>query len=141
MNTLRVLMNGHIFAGVWLIDESFTDLIMDDPSQLEKRMSKGIYEMTVVECTAMCAGKSRSFDEAVLSAERSVSYYGRFTFAIDVKRARSMGIRPLPVRIKTESGFEVPHEDRKEQEITHASKTRWKSLIFRMPATKSRLQS
>ena len=131
LNPVMVLMNGHIFAGVWLIDESFTDLIMDDPSQLEKRMSKGIYEMTVVECTAMCAGKSRSFDEAVLSAERSVSYYGRFTFAIDVKRARSMGIRPLPVRIKTESGFEVPHEDRKEQEITHASKNEVE--IFDLP--------
>ena len=128
---VMVLMHGHIFAGVWLIDESFTDLIMDDPSQLEKRMSKGIYEMTVVECTAMCAGKSRSFDEAVLSAERSVSYYGRFTFAIDVKRARSMGIRPLPVRIKTESGFEVPHEDRQEQEITHASKNEVE--IFDLP--------
>lgn len=131
LNPVMVLMNGHIFAGVWLIDESFTDLIMDDPSQLEKRMSKGIYEMTVVECTAMCAGKSRSFDEAVLSAERSVSYYGRFTFAIDVKRARSMGIRPLPVRIKTESGFEVPHEDRQEQEITHASKNEVE--IFDLP--------
>ena len=46
------LMNGHIFAGVWLIDESFSDIITPDPSQIEKRMSKGIHEMTVVECTA-----------------------------------------------------------------------------------------
>ena len=85
------MMRGHIFAGVWLVEESFSDMIMDDPSQMEKRMSKGIREMIVVECTAMCAGKGRCFDEAVTLAERNVSDYGNFAFAIDVKRARSMG--------------------------------------------------
>ncbi len=123
LNPIMVMMNGHIFAGVWLIDESFSDMIMDDPSQLEKRMSKGIHEIVVVECTAMCAGKSRNFDEAVAMAERNVSNYGNFVFAIDVKRARSMGISPLPVRIKTDAGFEVQHEDREEKDVTNAPKT------------------
>lgn len=131
LNSVMVMMKGHIFAGVWLIEESFSDMIMDDPSQLEKRMSKGIHEMVVVECTAMCAGKNRSFDEAVVLAEKNVSNYGNFAFAIDVKRARSMGIRPLPVRIKTAGGFEVQHEDRKENEITNASE--YKVEIFDLP--------
>lgn len=122
LNPIMVMMKGHIFAGVWLLEESFSDMIMDDPSQLEKRMSKGIYEMIVVECTAMCAGKSRSFDEAVTAAENTVSNYGNFAFVIDVKRARSMGIRPLPVRVKTAGGFEVQHEERKENDITNAPK-------------------
>ncbi len=60
LHPVMVMMKGHIFAGVWLVEESFSDLLMEDPSQLEKRMSKGIHEITVVECTAMCAGKSRS---------------------------------------------------------------------------------
>lgn len=122
LNSVMVMMKGHIFAGVWLLEESFSDMIMDDPSQLEKRMSKGIHEMIVVECTAMCAGKSRSFDEAVTLAEREVSNYGNFAFVIDVKRARSMGIRPLPVRVKTSAGFEVQHEERKEKDVTNAPK-------------------
>lgn len=122
LNSVMVMMKGHIFAGVWLLEESFSDMIMDDPSQLEKRMSKGIHEMIVVECTAMCAGKSRSFDEAVTLAEREVSNYGNFAFVIDVKRARSMGIRPLPVRVKTSAGFEVQHEERKEMDVTNAPK-------------------
>lgn len=112
LNPIMVMMRGHIFAGVWLVEESFPDMIMDDPSRMEKRMSRGIHEMTVVECTSMCAGRNKSFDDAVTSAERRISDYGRFAFVIDVKRARSMGIRPLPVRIKTDSGFEVHHEDR-----------------------------
>ncbi|WP_395022034.1 DUF4011 domain-containing protein, partial [Robinsoniella sp. RHS] len=122
LNSVMVMMKGHIFAGVWLLEESFSDMIMDDPSQLEKRMSKGIHEMIVVECTAMCAGKSRSFDEAVTLAEREVSNYGNFAFVIDMKRARSMGIRPLPVRVKTSAGFEVQHEERKEKDVTNAPK-------------------
>ena len=122
LNPIMVMMKGHIFAGVWLIDGSFSDMIMDDPSQLEKRMSRGIHEMVVVECTAMCAGKSTSFDEAVALAEHNVSDYGRFAFVIDVKRARSMGIRPLPVRVKTAEGFEIQHEDRNETDVTEASR-------------------
>jgi len=118
LNPVMVMMKGHIFAGVWLIEESFSDMIMDDPSQLEKRMSKGIHEMIVVECTAMCSGKIRNFDEAITLAEHNVSNYGNFAFVIDVCRARSMGIRPLPVRVKTDAGFKVQHEDRKENDVT-----------------------
>ncbi len=124
MNPIMVMMKGHIFAGVWLVEESFADMIMDDPSQLEKRMSRGIHEMVVVECTAMCAGKNISFDEAVTLAEHHVSNYGKFAFVIDVKRARCMGIRPLPVRVKTTDGFEVQHEERKEKEVTDASRNK-----------------
>ncbi|MUB66472.1 DUF4011 domain-containing protein [Hungatella hathewayi] len=131
LNPVMVMMKGHIFAGVWLAEESFADMIMEDPSQLEKRMSKGIHEIMVVECTAMCAGKSRSFDDAAAIAERNVANYSSFAFVIDVKRARSMGIRPLPVRIKTDSGFEVQHEDRKEEDITNASEK--KVEIFDLP--------
>ena len=131
LNPIMVMMKGHIFAGVWLIEESFADMIMDDPSQLEKRMSKGIHEIVVVECTAMCAGKSTNFDDAVTLAERNVSDYGNFAFVIDIKRARSRGIRPLPVRVKTSAGFEVQHEDREEKDISNASKN--KVEIFDLP--------
>jgi len=104
---------------------------MDDPSQLEKRMSRGIHEMVVVECTAMCAGETRSFDDAVTLAEHHVSNYRDFVFAIDVKRARSMGIRPLPVRVKTADGFEVQHKDREEKDVTDVSRN--KVEIFDFP--------
>lgn len=138
LNPIMVMMNGHIFAGVWLVEESFADMIMDDPSQLEKRMSRGIHELVVVECTAMCAGKNISFDEAVTLAEHHISNYGNFAFAIDVKRARSMGIRPLPVRVKTVDGFEVQHEERKEKEVTDASRN--KVEIFELADSSSQNQ-
>ena len=120
LNPVMVMMHGHIFAGVWLIDDSFSDTIMDDPSHLEKRMAAGINELLVVECTAMNAGHTCDFDKAVKLAEANVSDYGKFEFVIDVARARSMGIRPLPVRVLTAAGFVVKHEDRKEKDVTSA---------------------
>lgn len=60
----------------------------------------------------MNAGKNYDFDEACKLAEANVADYDKFNFVIDVTRARSMGIRPLPVRVKTDAGFEVKHEDR-----------------------------
>ncbi len=118
LNPIMVLTHGHIFAGVWLVEDFFSDTIVDDPSQLQKRMSNGIHEIMVVECTAMNAGKNYDFDKACKLAEANVANYDKFNFVIDVARARSMGIRPLPVRVKTDTGFEVKHEDRKRLEVT-----------------------
>lgn len=120
LNPFLILMNGHTFAGVWLVDESFSDPIIEDPTQLEKRMAKGIHELLVMECTMMCAGKTHDFDTAVKTAEHQVGNYGEFAFAIDVNRARKSGVRPLPVRVKTENGYEVQHENRSESDITAA---------------------
>ena len=39
LNPFMVVVEGHIFAGVWLVDGAFADILVDDPSQLEKRMA------------------------------------------------------------------------------------------------------
>lgn len=117
LNPIMVFVRGHIFAGVWLVEESFSDTIVDDPSQLEKRMANGINEMLVVECTTMCSSQICDFDEAVKIARNKVSDYGNFGFAIDVARARSLGIRPLPIRVKTDMGFVIEHNDRTDAEV------------------------
>ena len=119
LNPLLVMMQGHIFPGVWLMDQAFLDSIEDDPSQLEKRMSKGIHEILVMESTMMCAGTNYHFDEAVKHAETTLGKHKEFIFALDVARARKSGIRPLPLRIKTENGYELVHEERHFWEMTN----------------------
>lgn len=118
LNPFMVLMKGHIFGGLWLVDNSFADPIEEDPSQLEKRMASGIHEVLVVECTQMCAGITQDFDGAVQSAKGQLSQYEKFYFAIDVLRSRKSGIRPLPIRIKTDTGFVIDHGDRDEKDVT-----------------------
>ncbi|MGN1349449.1 MAG: DUF4011 domain-containing protein [Anaerovoracaceae bacterium] len=122
LNPIMVMMHGHIFAGVWLIADSFPDMIMDDPTHLEKRMAEGINEILVVECTAMNAGENLDFDSANKDALKHVADYERFEFVIDVARARSMGIRPLPVRVMTDAGYAVAHEERAAEDVTSAPK-------------------
>ena len=56
LNPILVMRSGHIFAGVWIVDDTFPDPWTDDPSQLEKRLADGVNEVVVVECTAMCSG-------------------------------------------------------------------------------------
>ena len=120
LNPILVMRSGHIFAGVWMVDDSFPDPWTDDPSQLEKRLADGVNEVIVVECTAMCAGQKVSFDKARVAGENNVKEYAEFEFSIDVTRARRSGVRPLPARIKGENGYTIEHHDRKEKDVTGA---------------------
>lgn len=118
LNPLLVLVNGHIFAGVWLVERIYPEMTMDDPSLLEKQTSYGISEILLVECTAMCAGKAFRFDEAVEAALQRVSDHDNFNFVIDVKRARLRNFIPLPYRIKTNDGYAVQPSKRDDVDLS-----------------------
>lgn len=118
LHPFLVLCKGHIFAGVWLIDDCFSEQIVTDPSQIEKRMAEGINEVVVVECTTLCAGQNTSFEDSVNIARRTVSNFWDFQFVIDVTRARKRGIHPLATRIKSQTGYKIEHTERKEEEVT-----------------------
>lgn len=108
-----VVVKGHAFAGAWLIDETFADAVNDDPSLISKRTADGINEIEVVEATCMNAGHQIGFDEAVRSANQKMLDTENFILFIDVKRARFSGIRPIPLRTFTPSGWQI-----QEPEIT-----------------------
>ena len=105
LNPIIVVMKDHIFAGVWLIDESFKDQIMYDLNQLINRSKEGINELMLVECTSMCAGKTTTYDEAIVQAKGHLQKEKDFSFVIDVKVARKHGIQPLPVRTEMLNGL------------------------------------
>ncbi|MCQ2496820.1 MAG: DUF3320 domain-containing protein [Lachnospiraceae bacterium] len=114
-----VLTNDHSFAGVWLEDMTFPESIQYDPSAISKRMANGINELTVVEATAFTAGHAESFEEAVAIATRHLSTPEKIEYIIDIRRARMSGITPLPLRIKTENGYEIVRETLKP--VNHAA--------------------
>ncbi len=122
LNPIMVMIDGHIFSGVWLIDDTFPEPWTDDPTQLEKRMTLGVDELIVIESTAMCAGKNTEFDDAISMAKDNVANYDRFDFAIDLERARRSGVRPLPTRIAGANGYVIEHKNRDSSEVTGESK-------------------
>ena len=112
LHPLLILQQGHIFAGLWLEDLSFPEAVQDDASLITKRMSSGVNEIAVVECTAFTAGKNMSFDRAGEAAHKELVGEDPVEYIIDVNRARLSGVSPLPLRIHTDTGWHIqPPED------------------------------
>jgi very-short-patch-repair endonuclease len=110
IHPIIVVIKGHAFAGAWLIEESFADVVNDDPSLLTKRVADGIGEMCLVEATCMNAGHAHAFDQAVSSAEQKMINTADFVLFVDIKRARFGSIRPLPLRTFTNLGWQIQEE-------------------------------
>ena len=114
IHPLLIIEEGHIFTGFWLEDKSFPETIQDDPSILTKNTAEGVNEIAVAESTMFTSGSNSDFDA---SMEKAKSEIPSAIIFIDVTRARKSGIRPIPMRIKTENGYEIRNDDITEKEL------------------------
>lgn len=128
LHSLLVLQPGHIFVGVWLEDLTFPDAIQDDSSLLTKRLADGINEVTVVECTAFVAGKGLDFEAATQTAIQELNQ-APMDCLIDVSRARLSGIHPLPMRVATNSGWEIVRQQIGDSSLTSAPDTLGETVL------------
>jgi hypothetical protein len=121
LNPLIVIVKGHAFAGFWLEDETFADCAEDDPSALKKRAAEGIDKICVVECTDLVAGNDADFPRAEKHALDSLGDTDGFVCAVDVRRCRGSGIRPIPARVAENGEYRaVDYGKRDESELTGA---------------------
>lgn len=111
IHPLLIIMDGHAFAGGWLVPETFPDNVTDDVSVLTKRTAAGVYDIALVETTSMNMGSNTDFDTAVRVANGKLTDISRFVLALDVKRARFSGIRPIPQRIRKEQFWEIEEDN------------------------------
>ncbi len=114
IHSLIIVVEGHAFAGAWLTPETFPDSIVDDVSFLTKRMADGIHEIELSEATCMNLGSEADFDQSALSAQQRLKNMAAFLLAVDVKRARLAGIRPLPQRTLNGQQWEVMYDETEE---------------------------
>lgn len=101
-----VFQKGHAYLAVWLVDDCCSYSICDDASFIEKKCSRGIDEMLVIESTMVTKEKT-SFEDAVKTAEQNLADHSKFEMMIDVLRCRLERFFPLPIRIKTDGRWEV----------------------------------
>lgn len=120
LNPLLIIRKEHIFAGLWLEELSFSETVQDDPALITKRLSDGINEMEIVECTAMVSGRNMSFDDASRAARQQLNGSEPLDYIIDVHRARMSGIRPLPLRVREADGWKIIREKLDESALTTA---------------------
>jgi very-short-patch-repair endonuclease len=88
-----VLVEGHSFPGVWLMDKSFDDTVTGHASILLNRI--GLGEFIVFESTGIVKTPPLSSKMAFQQAKTHLQNEARFHFAVDIKAARKIGIRPL----------------------------------------------
>jgi Protein of unknown function (DUF4011)/REase_MTES_1575/AAA domain/Protein of unknown function (DUF3320) len=102
LNPVLALTEGHSFVGIWLVDEDFSSLVVDDPQMLRKRVQ--LEEMVVVETTLLTGTHPARFKQAVEAAKKLIAEDAAspFELAVDVRRARSAKIRPLDLSSSTE---------------------------------------
>lgn len=88
-----VLVERHAFPGVWLVNKSFDDIVTSHASILLNRIRLG--EFMVFESTGITKTPTLNFKIAREQATAHLQTEACFHFAVDIKAARKIGIRPL----------------------------------------------
>ena len=120
LNPILIIVRGHAFVGCWLQDDKFSEVINDDKTAITKRLSKGIREMAAVEATSVCKGNNIKFSDALNTGEAQLVQKEEFLLSVDLKRARTLRIRPLPLLINA-TGTQLDEEAIKQTEKETAS--------------------
>ena len=110
IHPIIVVIEGHAFVGGWLVPETFPDSIIDDVSLLTKRTADGINDIVLVETTCISNGNTFDFDKAAQVANEKL-VPSRFTLALDVKRSRFSGVKPIPQRVLNGQQWEVKDDE------------------------------
>ena len=111
LHPILITAPGHIFAGVWLNSKGrLQEPVLSDAKLIQKYIEDG--QLVAVECTAMNVGKDISYTEAKKIANKTIKAIADNNIpdheCIDVQIARSMGIRPLPIRVQHANQSFVP---------------------------------
>ncbi|MBO9592822.1 MAG: DUF3320 domain-containing protein [Niabella sp.] len=121
LNPILILVREHAFIGCWLQDDKFSEVINDDKTAITKRLSKGIREMAAVEATSVCKGNNIKFSDALNAGEAQLVQKEDFLLSVDIKRARTLRIRPLPL-LTNETGTRLDEEALKQTETAAMEK-------------------
>lgn len=123
INPILITAPGHIFVGVWMLEgKSLKKPEVYDSNYIKTLIETG--EIMPVECTAMNAGKSLRFDEAVDIAKQAVKRMAVSNIncsTVDVHSVRRMGLIPMPMRVKGADGkFDIKVDELSMKELTSA---------------------
>jgi len=116
LNPILIIVRGHAFVGCWLQDDKFSEIINDDKTAITKRISKGIREIAVVEATSVCKGNNIRFSNALNMGESQLVEKEDFLLSVDIKRARTSRIRPLPL-LTNVVGTQLNEEELQKEDI------------------------
>ncbi len=103
LNPVVILMENRALPGAWLKDESFPETVTYDVTSLNKRVAEGINRIAVLDTQDLLGATSSDFNKSLSAGESILGESDKFVCAIDIRRARKLNIKPLPIRT-TENG-------------------------------------
>jgi len=95
LHPLVLMHKGHAYGGVWLDERTMSDPTTDDQQAIRKLVE--LEELTVLELTTLTSEVSGTLEKAELLATPHLKPDVVFRLALDVKRARTARIHPLPI--------------------------------------------
>lgn len=107
LNPVIIKAKDEWLVGVWLHEECFPELIIDESEFITRRMAIGVSEFTM-------ASMSDIFNHVAFehAEKRSVDVANSsFEFALDIKRSRIGRIFALPERVRKASGYDLVEDN------------------------------
>lgn len=95
LNPIIVFTKGHAFAGVWLRQEEFSTVVVDDVTAIRKRVR--LKELILFETTLITSRPAPTFTYATEHAAGKIAEENEeeFELVVDIRRARMQRIKPL----------------------------------------------
>ena len=106
LHPVIVLGKNKVGVGVWLYESCFSSIVQDDMSTIEKYISDGVNNLAIFDVDDMFAHKNASFTTSASHFESFIRS-NSFDICLDIRRARIGGVFPLPLKVKTKSGYEL----------------------------------
>lgn len=97
------------YVACFLTEECMAEDVFDDMSYVAKKAAAGVGEATLIDISGIFKGES--FEKCEKNAVSFLKKSPTVDFAVDIKRARIMGILPQSVRVKTEGGYDLVESD------------------------------
>ncbi|QDU86621.1 ATP-dependent RecD-like DNA helicase [Planctomycetes bacterium Pla163] len=94
LHPLLLVLDGHAACGVWLREETFAEATQSDPRRVLKYVELG--DVALFDPTCASTRPPIDFDTAQQLARADLAGKRGFVSAIDLRRARRAGVRPLP---------------------------------------------
>lgn len=143
LNPVILIGKKGVAVGVWLSESCFSAPVQDDMQLVDKYLSDGVNNLAAFDAQDLFAHKNASVATSGGHVSDALSK-GVFEACVDIKRCRAGGILPLPLKVKTQSGYELLGAgqfsyDEKPEELIDASRYNYDKSLSREMVWQRRL--
>lgn len=103
LNPLIILIDNHAYLGLWLSEENYPSVLIDDKAYIENKVKAN--ELILLESTFFTNKAKPTFEEAFERGRHNLNAKTKLFTAIDVRSARASQIKPLPIKTNDEGKY------------------------------------